>query len=74
MEIPNWLTMQNISLCVMKEAAFQADIGKIQKGSTEIFLVSNEGKYLEELKMQGIENYKCGKSCLVPGKDRSWML
>lgn len=62
MENPNWLTRQNTSLCLMKEAAFQADTEKeIQKGNTDIFSQVSKGKYLEKLIKQGTDTYKCGK-------------
>lgn len=51
MEILNWLTSQNISLCLMKEAAFQADSEReIQKGNTEIFLKSQRKKKIPSLR------------------------
>lgn len=49
MENPNWLTRQNTSLCLMKEAAFQADTEKeIQKGNTDIFFSSLKRKIPRE--------------------------
>lgn len=63
MEILNWLTRQNISLCLMKEAAFQADSEReIQKGNTDFSQISKkeENTFFEEMKNKGQRTVSVG--------------